>query len=84
MKFNRHLLQSAKEEWSDWLEAPDHPSFDAEALRRWVKNKPPLYAFAELAKAIEVMQDDIDLLHMQLAAMTVDYQETLRKSIKRI
>jgi hypothetical protein len=84
MNVNHHLLRSAKEEWSDWLERPDQPELlTISELRRWVKNKPPLNAFKTLAEACETMQDDIDLLNIKLAELTLELEHAKRMLVSR-
>jgi len=84
MKINHHLLRAAKEDWSNWLEEPDQPHFKIKELSHWIRNKPPLHAFASLAQAIEVMQDEIDLLSMQLEDARADLKEARNLLTKRI
>ena len=68
MKYNPSILRSAQQEWSDWLAVPDaYPKFTIADMRQWAEDRPPLHAFSCLAEAIELMQDEIDLLHMKLA-----------------
>lgn len=85
MKLNPAIVRSAKEEWSYWLEAPDaKPSFNINEMRKWVEDRPPMNAFSSLIEAIDLMQDEIDLLNMKLAETTEDLRDARRYLTKRI
>ena len=84
MKLNPALVRSAKDEWSDWLERPDATtSFNITEMRTWVEDRPPMNAFASLVEAIDLMQDEIDLLNIKLKEATEDLHEAKRYLIKR-
>jgi hypothetical protein len=84
MKLNPALVRSAKDEWSDWLERPDAiPSFNITEMRKWIEDRPPMNAFASLVEAIDLMQDEIDLLNIKLKEATEDLHEAKRYLIKR-
>ena len=84
MKLNPALVRSAKDEWSDWLERPDATtSFNITEMRIWVEDRPPMNAFASLVEAIDLMQDEIDLLNIKLKEATEDLHEAKRYLIKR-
>ena len=85
MKLNPALVRSAKDEWSDWLERPDAiPSFNITEMRKWIEDRPPMNAFASLVEAIDLMQDEIDLLNIKLKEATEDLHEAKRYLIKRV
>jgi len=85
MKYNPLILKSAKEEWSDWLEEPEaNPSFTISEMRKWVDSRPPIHAFSSLTEAIDLMQDEIDLLNMKLKEVTEDLREARRYLMKRV
>lgn len=85
MKYNPLILKSAKEEWSDWLEQPDTvPSFTISDMRKWIESRPPLSAFVNLAQAIDLMQDEIDLLNIRLQEVTEELRDARRHLIKRV
>lgn len=85
MKYNPLILKSAKDEWSDWLERPDAtPSFNINEMRKWVEDRPPMNAFASLVEAIDLMQDEIDLLNIKLQETTEDLRDARRYLIKRV
>lgn len=85
MKYNPLILKSAREEWSDWLEQPDAtPSFTISDMRKWIDNRPPISAFVNLAEAIDLMQDEIDLLNIRLKEATEDLREAKRHLVKRV
>lgn len=84
MKYNPAVVKSAKQEWSEWLEVPEaSPTFTIPEMRKWVENRPPMNAFSSLIDAIEVMQDEIDLLHMKLREAKEELQEARRYLMKR-
>ena len=84
MKLNPAIIRSAKDDWSDWLEVPDaKPSFNITEMRKWVKDRPPMNAFSLLIEALDLMQDEIDLLNMKLQETTEDLREARRYLIKR-
>jgi len=85
MKLNPAIIRSAKEEWSYWLEVPDaKPSFNITEMRKWVENRPPMNAFSSLIEAIDLMQDEIDLLNMKLTEAKEDLRDARRYLTKRI
>ena len=85
MKLNPALVRSAKDEWSDWLERPDAtPSFNITEMRKWIEDRPPINAFASLVEAIDLMQDEIDLLNIKLKETSEDLHEAKRYLIKRV
>lgn len=85
MKFNPAIVRSAKDEWSEWLEEPDAtPTFTIADMRKWIEKRPPISAFVNLAEAIELMQDEIDLLNMKLQETTEDLRHAQRYLIKRV
>jgi len=85
MNYNASLLRSAREEWSDWLEEPDQPYFNKETdVRRWIKNRPPLHAFDSLANTIDVMQDEIDLLHCKLQENEAELKKAIALLSRRL
>lgn len=85
MKFNPAIIRSARDEWSEWLERPDaSPSFTATETRRWLDDRPPMNAFSSLIEAIELMQDEIDLLNIKLTETIEDLRDARRHLTKRI
>jgi len=85
MKLNPAIIRSAKEEWSYWLEVPDaKPSFNITEMRKWVEDRPPMNAFSSLIEAIDLMQDEIDLLNMKLTEAKEDLRDARRYLTKRI
>lgn len=85
MKYNPLILKSAKEEWSDWLEVPDAtPSFTIADMRKWIDDRPPMNAFSSLVEAIDLMQDEIDLLNIKLQEVKEDLRHAQRYLIKRV
>lgn len=85
MKLNPAIIRSAKDEWSDWLEVPDaYPSFNITEMRKWVEDRPPMNAFSALTDAIDLMQDEIDLLNIKLRETTEDLREAKRHLTKRV
>jgi hypothetical protein len=53
-------------------------------MRKWVEDRPPMNAFSSLIEAIDLMQDEIDLLNMKLAETTEDLRDARRYLTKRI
>ena len=53
-------------------------------MRKWIEDRPPINAFASLVEAIDLMQDEIDLLNIKLKETSEDLHEAKRYLIKRV
>ena len=85
MKYNPAIIRSAKEEWTDWLEAPEGcRRFTLQDKLKWFDDRPPLSAFSNMADTIDLMQDEIDLLNMQLQEAMEELVTARRQLTKRM
>lgn len=85
MKYNPAITKSAKEEWSEWLEAPEGcRRFTLQDKLKWFDDRPPLSAFSNMAETIDLMQDEIDLLNMKLREAMDELKDARRHLTKRM
>ena len=73
------LVNSAMNEWNNWLERPQHRhAMTVDETRHWITHSPPVDAFTELGSTILLMQDEIDLLHIKLDEVEAELRDAKR------